>query len=353
MLVLGIESSCDETALALVENGRPVSSVLASQANIHALFGGVVPELASREHYRYLGPLFDELMRRAKIAPQEIDLVCASRGPGLLGSLLLGVGFAKALALGLDKPFLGIDHLHAHLLAAGIDNKLPFPCLGLLVSGGHTHIYRIEAPWRFITLGCTLDDAAGEAFDKAAKLAGLPYPGGVLLDNLAQNGDPESIPLPRPYLENESLDFSFSGLKTAAALWLEKNCPESWPKPLSSEDNAPMSLQNFCAAFNHAVVETICAKVTRALQKNPEISTLVVAGGVAANSFLRRRATQLMVERGGSCLIPSPQLCTDNALMTAYAGWLLGNAGYRHNLDMETIPRGKKIPDDMLLSATH
>lgn len=347
MLVLGIETSCDETALALVQDGRPVASVLASQADIHALFGGVVPELASREHCRYICPLFDELLRRAGLAPHAIDLVCAARGPGLLGSLLVGVGFAKALALGLGRPFLGINHLHAHLLAAGIDNELDFPCLGLLVSGGHTHIYRVEAPWRFIALGRTLDDAAGEALDKAAKLAGLPYPGGALLDSLARLGDPKAIHLPRPYLENDSLDFSFSGLKTAAALWLEKNHPEGCPRPLLSVESAPKSLQNFCAAFNEAMVDTLCAKLTRALQQNQDISALVVAGGVAANSLLRKRAAQLMHVHGGRCMVPPPELCTDNAVMIAYAGGLLGKAGYGHDLGMETIPRGKKIPDDM------
>lgn len=349
MLVLGIESSCDETALALVADGRPVASVLASQADIHALFGGVVPELASREHYRYIGPLFDELMRRANSAAHTPDLVCAARGPGLLGSLLVGVAFAKALALGIGAPFLGINHLHAHLLAAGLDGELAFPCLGLLVSGGHTHIYRMEAPWHFITLGRTLDDAAGEAFDKAAKLAGLPYPGGALLDRLARDGDPTAVPLPRPYLDNANLDFSFSGLKTAAALWLENRCPATWPRPLPSPEAAPQALRDFCASFNEAVVDTLCAKLARALQQNPDIRTLVVAGGVAANSLLRQRADKLMRERGGHCRIPPPGLCTDNAVMTAYAGWLLGNAGYRHDLRMETIPRGKKIPDDMRL----
>lgn len=347
MLVLGIESSCDETALALVADGRPVASVLASQADIHALFGGVVPELASREHYRYIGPLFDELMRRSDIAPHALDLVCAARGPGLLGSLLVGVAFAKALALGVGAQFLGINHLHAHLLAAGLDGELSFPCLGLLVSGGHTHIYRMEAPWHFIALGRTLDDAAGEAFDKAAKLAGLPYPGGALLDRLAQSGDPTAIALPRPYLDNASLDFSFSGLKTAASLWLEKSCSVTWPRPLPSPEAAPRELRDFCASFNEAVVDTLCVKLVRALRQNPDIRTLVVAGGVAANSLLRQRADELMRERGGRCLIPPPDLCTDNAVMTAHAGWLLGKAGYRHGLDMETIPRGKKIPDDM------
>ncbi|MDE6734693.1 MAG: tRNA (adenosine(37)-N6)-threonylcarbamoyltransferase complex transferase subunit TsaD [Desulfovibrio sp.] len=350
MLVLGIESSCDETALALVDDGRPLASVLASQADIHALFGGVVPELASREHYRYMGPLFDELMRRAGLESAAIDLVCASRGPGLLGSLLVGVGFAKALALGLGVPFLGIDHLHAHLLAAGIDHELTFPSLGLLVSGGHTHIYRMEAPWRFITLGRTLDDAAGEAFDKAAKLAGLPYPGGAQLDRLARTGDPGAVALPRPYLDNDNLDFSFSGLKTAAALWLEKSCPEGWPRPLPSPEEAPKALRDFCAAFNEAVVDTLCAKTERALRRNPDIRTLVLAGGAAANSLLRERAAELMCAHGGRCLVPPPRLCTDNAVMTAYAGWLLGKAGYFHDLAMETIPRGRKIPEDMLLA---
>lgn len=347
MLVLGIESSCDETAVALVDAGRPVASVLASQADVHALFGGVVPELASREHYRYMGPLFDELMLRARLEPRAVDLVCTARGPGLLGSLLVGVAFAKALALGLGVPFLGIDHLHAHLLAAGIGHGLPFPCMGLLVSGGHTHIYRMESPSRFITLGRTLDDAAGEAFDKAAKLAGLPYPGGALLDRLASGGDPCAVALPRPYLDNANLDFSFSGLKTAAAHWLEKSCPDTWPRPLPAEDAAPQALRDFCAAFNEAVVDTLSAKVERALRQNPDIRTLVVAGGVAANSRLRERMGELMRRHGGSCLVPAPALCTDNAIMTAYAGWLLGSAGYRHDLGMETIPRGRKIPDDM------
>ena len=347
MLVLGIESSCDETALALVDDGRPLASVLASQADIHALFGGVVPELASREHYRYMGPLFDELMRRAGVEPGALELVCAARGPGLLGSLLVGVAFAKALALGLGVPFLGVNHLHAHLLAAGIGHKLSFPCMGLLVSGGHTHIYRMESPSRFITLGRTLDDAAGEAFDKAAKLAGLPYPGGALLDSLAAGGDASALALPRPYLDNANLDFSFSGLKTAAALWLEKSCPDGWPRPLPSAAAAPQALRDFCAAFNEAVVDTLCAKVERALRQHPDIRVLIVAGGVAANSLLRERMAGLMRRRGGECLVPAPELCTDNAIMTAYAGWLLGSAGYRHDLGMETIPRGKKIPDDM------
>ena len=194
MLCLGIESSCDETALAVVRDGVLLDAVLASQADIHALFGGVVPELASREHYRYLGTLFDQLMQRLDLRPSDLDVVAVSRGPGLLGSLLVGVAFAKALALGCGARFLGVNHLHAHLLAAGLENELRFPALGLLVSGGHTHIYRMESPSRCIVLGKTLDDAAGEAFDKVGKILGLAYPGGKLMDALARQGRADALP---------------------------------------------------------------------------------------------------------------------------------------------------------------
>ncbi len=179
MLCIGIETSCDETGLALVRDGRLVHAVMSSQADIHALFGGVVPEIASREHYRLIGPLYDLLLREAGVGPTELDAVAVARGPGLLGSLLVGMAFAKGLALGFDIPLVGVNHLHAHLLAAGLERELVFPALGLLVSGGHTHIYRIESPVSFRLLGRTLDDAAGEAYDKVAKMLRLPYPGGV------------------------------------------------------------------------------------------------------------------------------------------------------------------------------
>lgn len=348
MLCLGIESSCDETALALVEDGRLLGSVLASQSDVHALFGGVVPELASREHYRYLGPLFDELMQRCGTEPADIDLVAVARGPGLLGSLLVGVAFAKNLALGLGAAFLGVNHLHAHLLAVGLEHDLVFPALGLLVSGGHTQLYRLESPWRCLQLGRTLDDAAGEAFDKVGKLLGLAYPGGHLMDALARGGVASPALFPRPYLDNDTLDFSFSGLKTAAAAYIARNFGDApWPRPLRRIEDAPASLKNCCASFNAAVVETLCAKVERALQRHPDVCRLVAAGGVACNSLLRERLTSLMLERGGAACMPSPALCTDNAAMIAYAGWLLGSAGFRHDLRMETIPRGKSIPDDM------
>lgn len=359
MLCLGIETSCDETALALVEDGVLVASVLASQAKMHALFGGVVPELASREHYRYVGPLFDELMARSGKTAAAIDLVAVARGPGLLGSLLVGVAFAKGLALGLGARFLGVNHLHAHLLAAGLEGELSFPALGVLVSGGHTHLCRMESPWKFVDIGRTLDDAAGEAFDKLGKILGLPYPAGRAIDALAREGVADPGLFPRPYLDNDNLDFSFSGLKTAAAAHVARDPALSRPfsgSPCEKEKHgtadSAQALKDCCASFSLAVVDTLCAKARRALDRNPDLKTLVLAGGVAANSLLRQRMSDLMRERGGTVCIPSAHLCTDNAAMIAYAGWLLGREGFLHPLDMETIPRGRKIPDDMVREAT-
>lgn len=352
MLCLGIESSCDETALALVEDGRLLDAVLASQADVHALFGGVVPELASREHCRYMGPLLDVLLRRSGRQAADLDLVAVARGPGLLGSLLVGVAFAKGLALGLGSRFLGVNHLHAHLLAAGLEEAIAFPALGLLVSGGHTHLYRMEAPWRLRLLGRTLDDAAGEAFDKVGKVLGLSYPGGRLLDALAREGRADPRLFPRPYLDNDNLDFSFSGLKTAVAVHAAAHLAGMvWPRPLTRTEDAPQALKDCCASFNLAVVDTLCAKAERALDRQPDLRTLVLAGGVAANSLLRERVCALMQRRGGRALVPGPQLCTDNAAMIAHAGWLLGREGFYHDLRVEAIPRGKALPDDMLQTA--
>ena len=348
MLCLGIESSCDETALALVKDGRLLDAVLASQVDMHALFGGVVPELASREHYRYIGPLYDALMARNRRTMADLDVVAVSRGPGLLGSLLVGVAFAKGLALASGARLVGVNHLHAHLLAAGLEQELTFPALGLLVSGGHTHLYRMEGPDTFVTLGRTLDDAAGEAFDKAGKLMGLAYPAGKLMDELAAGGDAEAVSFPRPYVHNDTLDFSFSGLKTAAAAFLD-SLPEErrWPRPVRTAAGAPQVLRDCCAAYTQAVVDTLLIKTGRALDRHPDLKTLVLAGGVAANSHLRRQDEALMRRRGGRLVTPSLRLCTDNACMVAYAGWRLAEAGAWHDLALEAIPRGRPIPDDL------
>lgn len=348
MLCLGIETSCDETGLALVEDGRLVDSVLASQADIHSLFGGVVPELASREHYRYIGPLFDELLKKTGIDSHAIDYVCAARGPGLLGSLLVGVAFAKALAIGLNKPFLGINHLHAHILVTGLAEKLPFPFLGLLVSGGHTCLYRVEAPGKFVILGQCLDDAAGEAFDKIGKVLGMPYPAGKMIDEFAARGKAAGLDFPKPYLDNDNLDFSFSGLKTAAAQYVEKEHPAgAWFAKAQKDPGHGKKLENFCAAFNEAIAETLCLKTQRGLKRHRDARALVVAGGVAANSLLRQKMATLGEKYGLPLCCPAPALCTDNGIMIAQAGYLLARDGFSHGLEMETIPRGRKMPDDM------
>lgn len=333
MLCLGLETSCDDTGVALVRGGALVDSLLSSQADAHAIFGGVVPELASREHGRRLGPMLDALLERNNLLLRDLDLIAVTRGPGLLGSLLAGAAFAKGLALALEKPLIGVNHLHAHLLAAGLEQELVFPALGLVISGGHTEIYLLESPERFIRLGRALDDAVGEAFDKAGKAIGLPYPAGRQIDELATRGNPKTFAFPLAYVHNENLDFSFSGLKTAAV-----NCgvnlkPEQYP--------------DFCASLNRAVAATLCRKAQRAFAAHPYARALYAAGGVAANSLVRARLQKLMDKSKKRLIMPSIPLCMDNAAMIAYAGSLLYDAGYEHGLELEAIPRGRKIPDDM------
>ncbi len=351
MICLGIESSCDETALALVRDGLLLESIVATQEEIHALFGGVVPELASREHYRLMGPLYDVLLQRAGIEAQNIDYYAVSRGPGLLGSLLVGVNFAKGLALATKKPIVGVNHLHAHLLAAGLEQPLIFPALGVLVSGGHTHIYLMNSVHEFEILGKTLDDAAGEAFDKVGKMLGLPYPAGRILDALARRGTVLNNKLfPRPYIDNDNLDFSFSGLKTAANQYIQTHhellC-------YTDIETAPQELCDMCLAFNMAIVDTLCIKITRALEQLKHIhqvdtQCIILAGGVAGNSLLRERVQNLALAFDKKFITPSLELCTDNASMVAYAGWCYAQIGLSHGLDFEAIPRGKVIPNDWL-----
>jgi N6-L-threonylcarbamoyladenine synthase len=355
MLCLGVESSCDETAFALVRNGRPDRQVLRSQADVHALFGGVVPELASREHGRFIGPLFEMLARERPFSPEEIDCIAVARGPGLLGSLLVGVAFAKALALAWQKPILGVNHLHAHLLAAGLEGDLKFPAIGLLVSGGHTHLYHIHAPDNFSLLGRSLDDAAGEALDKFGKMLGLPYPAGKYLDLFAATGDYPVALFPKPYLDNDNCDFSFSGLKTAASNLLESR--RHWrfeydaatSRPRLPPGDAGVELAKVCASFLYAVAETLCVKLTRAIErvkKNGAPASVILAGGVAANSLIRESAGKAAALAGLPLYIPSPALCTDNAYMIAYAGELLYGLGLAHDLSFTAVPRGTQVPDD-------
>ena len=368
MMCLGIETSCDETALALVRDGVLVDQVLASQADAHALFGGVVPELASREHYRCIGPLYKMLRQRTGIETNELDLVAVARGPGLLGCLLVGVAFAKGLALGGGARLVGVNHLHAHLLAAGLERSLTFPAMGLLISGGHTHLYRMESPVSMRVLGKTLDDAAGEAFDKFAKVLQLPYPGGALLDALSRGVEPDVRLFPRPYTRNSSLDFSFSGLKTAASSYLagRPELAEAGRRVrLHGAQEATDALRRVCASYVHAVADTLRIKTERALDmwgsaasesgparecmEREAPTALVVAGGVAANTTVRAMLAESTARYGLELIVPPVRLCTDNAAMIAYAGGLLAEAGLRHDLGLSAIPRGQHVPDDYIV----
>ncbi len=352
MLVLGIESSCDETALALVGDDGVKASVISSQADIHALFGGVVPELASREHARLIGPLLDSLFAKAELGPdpwKSIDRIAVTRGPGLMGSLLVGVAFAKALALAHDIPLIGVDHLHGHLLAAGLEHDIAWPALGVLISGGHTHLYRMESPTQMDVLGKTIDDAAGEACDKFAKMAGLPYPGGALLDALGKRGKADPHLFPRPYTHNDNLDFSFSGLKTAGSLWLSQHPEARFPAgETPARERLELASPELCdaaASYLLAIAETLTIKARRAMQSfKPRC--LIVAGGVAANSVVRQEFSRLAEEKRIPLYIPPLSLCGDNAVMIARAGWHMAQAGRVHDLSLSAIPRGQAIPQD-------
>ncbi len=355
-LCLGIETSCDETAMALVHHGRLLAEVIASQADVHALFGGVVPEIASREHYRMLGPLLDTLLGQAHVAPGDIDVVAVARGPGLLGSLLTGLCFAKGLALGLNATLVGVDHLHAHLLAPGLEQELLFPALGLLVSGGHTHLYVLEDAVTLRLLGRTLDDAAGEAFDKVARTLRLPYPGGRYIDELGQLGRVMPELFPRPYIDNQNLDFSFSGLKTAVATYVNAHPamlppPGCAPQTLLQEADRYPGLADTCASFNYAVADTLRIKTERALRQARHVRSLIVAGGVAANRRVREVMTGVAREASLTLSMPSPRFCTDNGAMIAWAGECLFRAGLHHDCALDAIPRGQTVPFDYLRAA--
>ncbi|MBI9080634.1 MAG: tRNA (adenosine(37)-N6)-threonylcarbamoyltransferase complex transferase subunit TsaD [Pseudodesulfovibrio sp.] len=356
MLTLGIETSCDETAVALVDGGHLLGEKLATQVDVHALFGGVVPEIASREHLRILPRLFRELMVETGKSPSDIDRIAVARGPGLLGSLLVGVSFAKGLSLATGAPLIGVNHLWAHLLVAGLAEDLHFPALGLLVSGGHTHIYLVRSPVDFELLGRTLDDAAGEAFDKVAKVLNFPYPGGRFIDMLAQESVPDKKMFPRPYIDNPTLDFSYSGLKTAFALHAAAHPELVFAEMVDSdameslEGDRRKALAKVCSSFNWSVTETLRIKVERALLTVGPVKSLIVAGGVAANSMLRETMRRVAAKNRLELTLPELSLCTDNGAMIAYAGWLFSKAGYSHGLELEPIPRGRVVPLDWVFS---
>lgn len=349
MICLGVETSCDETALALVQDGRVLCEKMASQERLHAVFGGVVPELASREHLRKGVLLYRALLKESGIAPGDIGCVAVARGPGLLGSLLVGMNLAKGLSLGLNTRLVGVNHLHAHLMAASLEREIPFPALGLLISGGHTHLYLIRSHIEFELLGRTLDDAAGEALDKAAKMVNLPYPGGKFVDQLGRLGVADESLFPRPLTGVPGLDFSFSGLKTSVARYVSQH-PGLRLETLPGEDVSQLAampgLADFCASINWTVADTLRIKAQRALTAHNHVRSLIVAGGVAANSVIRRVMLELCGKYGVEPVFPSMRLCTDNASMIANLGWMLARDGYCHGQDLEAIPRGRVVPFD-------
>ena len=305
--VLGIETSCDETAAAVVANGSDVlSSVVSSQIDLHARFGGVVPEIASRAHVQLLTPVVAEVLVESGVDGRDLGAVAATIGPGLVGSLLVGISAAKALALVWGVPFVGVNHLEAHLYAAFLEEPdLELPLVVLLASGGHTLLVVMDGHGRYRLLGTTVDDAAGEAFDKVARFLGLGYPGGPAIDRVALTGDPDAIAFPRPMLD-QGYDFSFSGLKTAVVTYVRKH---------PDVDTADVA-----ASFQRAVVDVLVAKARQAA-RDVGAKGLCLAGGVAANSLLRERVLDACVDDGLRAFLPSRQFCTDNAAMVAAAGW--------------------------------
>ncbi len=327
MLLLSIETSCDETAAAVVQDGRKIlSSIVASQIEIHAEYGGVVPEIASRKHLESIIPVVDLALSEAGLTLSAIEGLAVTRGPGLIGALLVGASLAKGIALGRNIPLAAVNHIESHLLAILLEQEVAFPFIALVVSGGHTHLYEVKGVGEYRTLGQTIDDAAGEAFDKVAKLLGIPYPGGAVIDKLAKDGNPKAIKFPRPLLYDGSLNFSFSGLKTAVMTHLKRN-------PLSG---CPCELNDLAASFQAAVCELLVAKTAEAVIRS-DCKRVVVAGGVACNSGLRAAMLSFAGKNGIDVYFPSPSLCADNAAMIAVPGDYYLSRGLS-SLDFDAVP---------------
>ncbi len=331
MRVLAIETSCDDTGAAVVLDGRKIlSNVVSSQVSVHQKYGGVVPELASRRHIESIVPIVTEALETAKVTLRDIDGISVTQGPGLVGSLLVGLSFAKSLSFVTGLPFVGVNHIEAHLSAIFLNKNPPkFPFIGLVVSGGHTSLFRVDGFGKYKGLGQTRDDAAGEAFDKVAKLLGLGYPGGPIIDELSKSGNPEAIRFPRPSLGKNSVDFSFSGLKTAVV-----NYVKAHPEPIGGypED----LIRDIVSSFQEAVVDVLVKKTLQAAQQQG-LRKVVLSGGVAANQHLREKIKEEASQQKVKVYMPSPSFCTDNAAMVGVVGYEYLKRGIRSPLSLNAF----------------
>jgi N6-L-threonylcarbamoyladenine synthase len=331
MRVLAIETSCDDTGAAVVLDGRKIlSNIVSSQIPIHQKYGGVVPELASRKHIESIVPIVTEALKTARVTLREMDGIAVTQGPGLVGSLLVGLSFAKSVAFATGLPFIGVNHIEAHLSAIFLEKAAPrFPFIGLVVSGGHTSLFRMDGFGKYERLGQTRDDAAGEAFDKVSKLLGLGYPGGPIIDELSRTGNPKAVRFPRPVIAKNSLDFSFSGLKTAVVNYVKTHPepPESYPDGL---------IKDIVSSFQEAIIDVLVKKTLQAAE-NHGLNRIVLSGGVAANQRLRQRMKEEAIERKLKVYIPSPLFCTDNAAMVGVVGYEYLKRGIRSPLSLNAF----------------
>jgi N6-L-threonylcarbamoyladenine synthase len=331
MRVLAIETSCDDTGAAVILDGRKIlSNVVSSQISIHQKYGGVVPELASRKHIESIVPMVTEALTSAKVTLKEIDGIAVTQGPGLVGSLLVGLSFAKSMAFATGLPFIGINHIEAHLSAIFLEEEPPrFPFIGLVVSGGHTSLFRMDGFGKYKRLGQTRDDAAGEAFDKVAKLLNLGYPGGPIIDELSRTGNSKSIRFPRPILAKKSLDFSFSGLKTSVV-----NYVKTHPEPSGGYPGE--LIRDIVSSFQEAVVEILVKKTVQAAQQQG-LKRIVLSGGVAANQRLRLKMKEESFKQKWKVYLPSPSFCTDNAAMVGVVGYEYLKRGIQSPLSLNAF----------------
>jgi N6-L-threonylcarbamoyladenine synthase len=329
MIILGIETSCDETSASIVKDDKILSNIISSQIDIHKKYGGIVPEIASRKHIEAILPVIKKALKIANISLNDVEGIAVTEGPGLVGSLLVGISVAKGIAYARNIPFIGINHLEGHLLAIFLeDREIDFPYIGLVVSGGHTSLYLVKNFGDYQLLGDTRDDAAGEAFDKIAKFLNLGYPGGVIIDKLSKGGDYNKVKFPRAIISNESFEFSFSGLKTSFIEFMRRNKGEG------------IELNDILASFQEAIVDVLTLKTFKAAS-NFRINRVVICGGVASNTRLRENMINKGEELGINVHIPSPILCTDNAAMIAFTGLYYLKRGLTSNYNLNAEPHAK------------